>query len=69
MRNNNAVMAIYGHGYKWSCLCMIPVNIAKSKRKLININIDGKKSVVSNRKQSYFLISKKVYYHHEGLYL
>ena len=46
-------------------LYMVPVNTGESK-KLINVNIDGnidgKNSVVTKRKQSYFLIYKKAYY-------
>ena len=53
-----------------SWLHMVPINIGESKKnKLINENIDKKNSVVSKRKQSYFLIYEKVYYHQEGLYL
>ena len=51
-----------------SWLYIVPINIGESK-KLLNKNIDGKNSVVSKRKQSYFLIYGKAYYHHEGLYL
>ena len=47
-------MALYGPSKYWWV-----------KKKLINENTDGKKSVLSKRKQSDFLIYEKAYYYHE----